>query len=190
MPERRYCLAGVVLLCLCGAARAHRLNVFAGFEDGEIRGYAYFPGGARARGVTVEIRDASGEAAETLRTDRQGAFAWRPDRRGTWTVVAQTPDGHRAKFVVSAADAAEPTPDAREDTPAGAPSGQTRPGSHDLSQELAGLRAELRALRRQVAEQRDRRRVQDIVGGIGYFIGLAGIAMYALSRRRKEDAGT
>ena len=43
------------------------------------------------------------------------------------------------------------------------------------------------ALRRDVAQMNQRLRWQDLVGGVGYILGLIGIAAYFLGARRREE---
>lgn len=47
----------------------------------------------------------------------------------------------------------------------------------------------LRPLQREIAELRDEVRLHDILGGIGYIVGIAGIAFYFLGVRRRERGG-
>ena len=71
-----------VLLCLlCGDARAHKIKLFATGEGRAIAGYVYFPGGGRARGVTVQAL-ARWARAEARRGRRARSAPWRS--RGKW----------------------------------------------------------------------------------------------------------
>jgi len=44
-------------------------------------------------------------------------------------------------------------------------------------------------LRRELHELKERERLQDILGGVGYLIGIAGIAFYFLGARRNAQEG-
>jgi nickel transport protein len=46
---------------------------------------------------------------------------------------------------------------------------------------------QLAPIRRTLEESRNRRRLLDIVGGIGYILGLMGVVLYFHSRRRRES---
>ena len=46
---------------------------------------------------------------------------------------------------------------------------------------------QLAALRRELAEFKEKQRFQDVLGGIGYLLGLAGVAFYFLGVRRSEQ---
>ena len=54
---------------------------------------------------------------------------------------------------------------------------------------MESLRAEIVELRREFADYRNSTRLRDVLGGIGYILGLAGLAFYFLGVRRKERAG-
>jgi nickel transport protein len=46
---------------------------------------------------------------------------------------------------------------------------------------------QIRPLREALQAHEERVRMRDILGGIGYIVGLAGLALWWSSRRRKED---
>jgi len=56
------------------------------------------------------------------------------------------------------------------------------------SGELRALRADVAALQEQLTRYENRTRLRDVLGGIGYILGLAGIAFYFLGTRRKAAA--
>ena len=56
---------------------------------------------------------------------------------------------------------------------------------NDLRDQLAELSAQIDALRWQVHESDERLRLRDILGGIGFILGLAGVALYMKARRRR-----
>ncbi len=187
------------LLCLTcvlfGAAnaRAHKLNVFASAEGKTIRGKAYFQGGAPARNVTVTAFGPTGEAVARTKTDDAGRFFIEADKRGDYRLLAETVDGHGGEYTLR--ESALPN-----DSPA--PAGSARPLPETASptmadatpasasgEELAALRAEVVHLEEQLLAYEDRIRLTDILGGVGYIVGITGAAYYYLgTRRRRNDA--
>jgi nickel transport protein len=173
---------------MCGTVSAHKLKVFATGEGDRIVGYVYFPGGARAHGLTVVALLPDGEPAGQAVTDDRGEFAVPVGMRCDYTLVAQTPDGHRAEFVVKAAEMSPDLP------PHNAVSGGAEtapPETRKPTEENAELRAlveeavreQVRPLREQLDAYEQEVRFRDVVGGIGYILGLAGIAFYFLGVR-------
>ncbi|HOU21896.1 MAG TPA: hypothetical protein PKX16_06700 [Kiritimatiellia bacterium] len=56
-----------------------------------------------------------------------------------------------------------------------------------LQGELQALQKQIVELRRDLAARDDRTRLRDILGGIGYILGLMGLAFYFLGTRRKTE---
>jgi nickel transport protein len=209
-------------------ALAHKLNVYAGAAGGTITGYAYFPGGGRAKGVKVEVLGPDGKVLGQTETDQDGEFAFEAGFKCDHTFVVDSGDGHRATYTVGA----DELPDglaSLEST--GQPSGQAvttvsseqsvvspvprpttyysllterSPGAepdtaarHTSSSPcVAGfaeqgeggqaLGRQIRGLREQMEGYEEKTRFRDVLGGIGYIVGVAGIAFYFLGRRQQR----
>ncbi len=180
-------LAGPVVALLLGgclAAEAHRLDLSVHQEGRTIQGTASFHGGRPVVGATVEVRLASGlEVLATTVTDREGRFAVPVDRRAALEVVVYSQDGHAAR-VPLAAEALPP--EAVGEGVAGGASAQEELArrvaqlvSEEVSRQLGPLREELAHLKRRIA-------LRDVLGGLGYFLGLAGLGAYLVARRRPD----
>ncbi|MFW6162343.1 MAG: carboxypeptidase regulatory-like domain-containing protein [Planctomycetota bacterium] len=195
--SRSLWLCAVLLAWTCGPAWAHKLNVFARAEGKALSGYAYFPGGGRATGLKVQALAPDGTVVGEATTDDQGEFTIPVTARCDYEVVAETLDGHRATFPVPARDLPDGLPPyGGGPTPAPTTSADASPVSPTTSvavtgpdDELAALveaavRKQVRPLREQIEGYEQRRRLHDIIGGIGYIVGVAGIAFYFLGARR------
>ncbi len=174
------------------AADAHRLKLFATVEDGTVSGYAFFIGGGRPEGAALVIRDAQGQELYRGTTDAAGAFSWRPPQASDLALLVDAGDGHVAEAAITegrfsvvegSASAAATGGDA--ETASGA-----LPADENVLAEMIDRSVD-RAVSRQVrplleayAAAEGRVRFNDVVGGIGMIIGLAGMALWALGRRR------
>jgi nickel transport protein len=193
-----------VLFATTQPASAHRLKLFAMVDDGVVTGYGFFIGGGRPQGAAIIIRDASGRELYRGSTDDHGAFSWRPPQPADFTLVIDARDGHTAEARITAdrfagTNADGPLAAEAVDTPAAAP---RRLGGCPTDIDpvmLADIvdRSVDRAVSRQVRplleayEAADgRARLNDIAGGVGMIVGIAGIAMWAASRRRSRSAPT
>lgn len=190
------CTTGLALLLVVtarGTAHAHKIKVFATAEGAAIRGYVYLPGGGRAQGVAVVLQDGSGAKLAEATTNRKGEFQFEAKTRSDHRIVVDTLDGHRATFLVEAVDLADDLPAANGPValPAEAdPGGKTGPppaGDAARTASIAELKQQVRQLAAQIERAEEKRRFQDILGGIGYVLGLAGIAFYFLGTRRKAE---
>ncbi|MBX9757394.1 MAG: hypothetical protein K2Y29_01370 [Beijerinckiaceae bacterium] len=179
--------AAIALLLACIAAspaHAHRLRVFATVEQGGISGYAYFVGGARAKGASVVFRDQGDRELHRASADAQGAFVWKPEAQQTIKVVVDAGEGHVATLVMDRARflggrAAVDEQEREENSMLTSTQRDMIEASVD-----AAVARHARPLMEAFEAMEARLRFNDIVGGIGMIMGIAGAAMWALSRRK------
>lgn len=166
------------------SAAAHSLRLFAEGDGTVIRGSVYFHGGNPAVDVLVTAFGPEDRKLGEARTDAQGAFTLPVRYRCDYRLLASTADGHGAEYPVAAEglSASLPPLGAETDSPVGeaaSPADEPPPADDDL----AAIRSQLSALREQLAAYEHRTRLRDVVGGIGYILGLAGIGFYVAARR-------
>jgi nickel transport protein len=184
---RRTLLLALALL-LAGAmpAAAHRLKLFATVEDGTITGYAFFIGGGRPQGSTIVIRDGAGTEVFRTTTDDEGRFAWKPPGPDRFTVVVDARDGHAAETVLEAERfGGAPMPGAAAGASQAPPQNAGEASMIEAAVDRAVAR-QIRPLLEAYDAAEGRARFNDVMGGIGMIIGLAGIALWASGRRRKD----
>ncbi|WP_243439458.1 cobalamin biosynthesis protein CbiL [Fundidesulfovibrio soli] len=196
-------LAALPLLAclLCAApALAHKVNVFAVAENGALVGEAYFSGGGKALDSLIEVFDASGAVVAQGRTGADGAF--RIPLPATFTpplrVVLRAGEGHQNDYTLTAQDLGQdlglPAQAARAPSSPASPVAQAAPAGTIDETRLAALveqavakavpaiveekLAPLRLQLTRMAEQDQSARMRDIIGGLGWIIGLVGIAAW------------
>lgn len=173
-------------------AFAHKVNVFADVEEGQIVGKVYFRGGSPAQHVTVTALDPAGRELGKATTDAEGRFRLAARCRCDTKLVADTGDGHGADYLIEAKDLPE-------DLPAGVPATdataapKAAPAERDVTAIVLpdthpskGLEREIAAFREDLDAFRQETRIRDVLGGIGYILGLSGVAFYLLGRRDKK----
>lgn len=191
------------LLALALPAQAHKLKVFAQAQGSLIEGQAYFVGGVRARGAAIRIKTSAGELLAEVTTDAEGHFSYRADRAVDLVIEADSGDGHLASWPIKAqalapafadpanqplarpteaGDAASSTSHAASPTSRAGASETGSPGLSIAELELAVAR-QIAPLREELAAERDARRLQDLLGGLGYICGFFGLAFWWKSRR-------
>lgn len=197
-------LAALLLLSTLSApALAHKLQVFAFAEGARLSGSAYFAGGGAATGARIEVRDGDGKVLAELAPDGEGRFVYTAAAPVDHLILAITGDGHQAEWRVPAAEVAagfapeeSPAPETEKSDggqvsaiidkePSSVPANAM--AALDPALESAIERAvarQIRPLREQLVAAEDRIRFQDILGGIGYIMGLTGLALWWKSRRR------
>lgn len=189
-------LAMLGLVLWPAPAFAHKLNVFAHAHGTTIQGKAYFTLNSPARNVTVTAFDPAGEEIGKTRTDQQGEFSLAARFRCDHRLVVTTGDGHGGEYTVAAAELSKDLPpraatsdrrekQSAETTPHSSP--ENTPATTREGEELEALRAQIVAMRQQLNEYGQRIRMQDVLGGIGYIVGIAGIAFYFLGVRKQKS---
>ena len=191
-----FILALAALLLAAAPALAHKVNVFAYAEGGRLMGEAYFTGGGKAQGCAVEVLDATGKKLASAQTDQEGKFSLPlPSGAPPYKVVLNAGEGHRADYSLSAAELGLATAPAAPPAPAAAPKGTVPPsldrgaslGRAELEQVLSNLlQKELAPLKAQLARLSAGRGVtaRDVLAGLGYILGLLGLAAYMRYRRQ------
>lgn len=171
----------VIWIGLPEASLAHNLRVFATAEGAWIQGQVYFAGGAAAT-ARVLIYDQQQHLVTEQSTDAQGAFRWRAEAPQDYRVVAETGDGHRAEWMITAAELVGALRHTAASEQA-APHTCLSDGAREAQLEQA-LARQLRPLREQLARAEDRLLLRDLLGGIGWIFGVAGLALWWRQRRR------
>ncbi|QJB55379.1 hypothetical protein [Pseudodesulfovibrio sp. zrk46] len=185
------CLAMALTLCLSAVSHAHKVNVFA-YVDGNLvvtdSGYSR---SKRVHDGVIEVYDvASGKMLLSGNTDTNGKFDFViPDeaRAGKMDlqILLKAGTGHQATWTVKYNEyGAAKGPFAATEEEHGHKEVATSQGSVPASEVEAVVRRELEPVKRMLAEMHDAGpSVTEIIGGIGYIIGLFGIAAYMKSRK-------
>lgn len=211
MNEKRTKKAVIVLffMCLaclvCESALAHRVNVFAWVEADTVYTKSKFGGGREVNGGKIVVMDSRGNELLTGHTDSQGEFSFKVPGRMDLRIVLVAGQGHQSEWVLHAADMGaasseektgakleeraqvEPEIDSTDKTTESAAQ-----ASETEREELEAviesiLDRKLKPIYAMLAEIRQEGPgVKDIFAGIGYILGLVGIAAYVHSRKKKE----
>jgi len=189
-------------------SRAHRILVFAAAEDRTISGYVYLSGGNRLHNVTVTVTTPEGRKLGQVTSDENGEFVFQATARCNHVFRARTADGHAAEWTIPGADLPDDLPDAAAaadtrvqpmttDTvaavnPLPLHANTEQHGNNDHLERMVSLAVarQIRPLREQLARYEQKTRFHDVLGGIGYILGVTGIGFYVLGRkqqRRREE---
>ncbi|WP_461210560.1 cobalamin biosynthesis protein CbiL [Desulfocurvus sp. DL9XJH121] len=200
----RSCAALCVLLwaflLLASPASAHRANIFAWEEGGQIKMECSFSGGKPAKNAPISVEDAATDKELlVVETNGQGeasfpvpeaARAARLDLR----LVLHAGEGHQGEWVIKADEYLGQTEGAEAPAPEAAPAAEAeKPGSGRTAavDEAALTRIVDQALdkrlgpinRRLAALSEPGPSASDVFGGIGYILGLFGVAALVRARR-------
>ncbi len=196
---------GILLLAALlggGPAWAHKVTVFAWVEGNRIYTESQFSGGRKVNHGKIQVFDDKDKMLLEGVTDDQGAFDFEIPKVCDLKIVLIAGMGHQNQWIVPADEIREA---------AGLPAG-TKPEEpvaqkqeHAQQEQLPAPAAQiltpeiekqlekildrkLHPLVRQLAEMQNRGpNLQDILGGIGYILGLVGLGAYFNYRRKTKE---
>jgi nickel transport protein len=174
-----------------GSASAHKINLFATAAGQTVSGEVYVDASTPVADAKVQVF-VGGEVAHETNSDAEGKFEFNVACRAAHRIVATAPGGHRAEWTVPAdelpgslppCDVANTTQSPRPEQAEPTPHAPTDTEALEATVEEAVAR-QVAPLRRQIREYEQRVRLHDIIGGVGYIVGLFGVASLILSRRK------
>ncbi len=204
-------LALLTLSLFCSApAYAHKVTIFAWVEGDMVHTQSKFSGGRRVKNAPVEVYDARGKKLLEGRTDDRGEFVFKSPGKGPLRIVLIAAMGHKAHWTLSAEElagsaqpSASPAPaqiprPAAKTSPAASAAPAAAPSPTAAEMQSAVQAAVEKALDKKlkpviellVDAQNPDPSFKDIVGGLGYILGLVGVGAYFNYRRRTGGAGT
>jgi nickel transport protein len=185
--------AMALALMLSGTpAHAHKMRVFATAEGAQISGYAYFSADSRAMNSKMKVAGPDGVAVFEGSTDDNGQFAFRATRRMDHVITVEGGDGHMASFTVTAAELPASLP-AAENQPVPQPAvPAVRDGdAADLRSFIdQSVARQIRPLREQLDAYQEKVWWHDVIGGIGYIVGVAGFFFGWANRKQRKEPPT
>jgi nickel transport protein len=201
------CIQGLLLVFVLSAyptpTWAHRVLVFAYAEGDTIQVESKFVSDSPVRQGKVMVLDQkTGKDLLTGQTDDQGKFSFKfpaeaAAEKMDLKIVVEAAMGHRGDWLLKAASyltGASPVK-AAEPAPAAATAPKS-PETKAVNQDQQALEAAVnKALERQLAPIKEmlteltihRTSLTDIIGGIGYIMGIFGLWAYFQSKKREDS---
>ena len=190
------CLVAALMLLAAGAALAHRVNVFAWVEGDMVFVECKYPDGTKVHEGVIRVLDSAGKELLSGKTNDKGEFSFKVPKQDDLTIVLEAGMGHRGDWPLSRQDLA-PAGEAPKPGPAAAPqaspkneapspaaaefaAGPASPPPAGIDQAIEkALDKKLAPVMKILAEMHEQKvRLTDVLGGIGYIMGLVGVAAY------------
>lgn len=183
--------AAFLTLCLWLAAAfypavsfAHKVMIF-GWVDGErVNTISKFSGGKKVKNAPVSVYNAEGALILKGTTDSGGEFSFeRPGEKGGLKVVLEASMGHKTSCLIDL----QPEETAVKQEADLVPRKEAATGQSVDVKNLEmiiekALDKKMALILRLVAEKEEKQSVSEIVSGIGYILGLVGIALWVRNR--------
>lgn len=184
-------------LFLVTPSYAHKVTIFAWVDGDVVHTESKFSGGKKVTGGDVLVLDEEGNKLLEGITDDQGEFSFKIPKKATLKVVLQAGSAHRAEWTLEAEEmggtdeptvpAVQPPKDfgAEENTKTTGGSSQAITTEEIESAVEKALDRKLQPVLKMLARSHERGpSLKDILGGLGYILGLIGIATYVHYRRK------
>ncbi len=178
---RRLIVAFAALPLVVLPAEAHRLKLFAQVTGATVTGYGFFIGGGRPQGADLLVTTPDGKEVSHLKTDPDGGFSFTPVTPGRYRLSLSAGDGHYADLDVST-----------DGMPIAAPAAATVASTSGVPADFdariaktvdAAVARQIRPLLEAYDAAEGRVRFNDLIGGLGWIVGLAGLWAWFRSRR-------
>ena len=201
----------VIFISGINPAYAHKVMIFAWMDGDTVFTQSKFSGGKKVKGGNVVVYNTQKKILLEGKTDDKGEFSFKVPKKTTLKIVLYAGAGHRAEWTVPKEDIeemsrgkpaestlkepqakmpantipSEPTENQADEMPqAPHPPG---PGADEIEQAVEkALDKKLKPVIKMLSESLNRGpTVSEILGGIGYILGLMGVGAYFHYRRKK-----
>lgn len=182
------------LIILSGTAQAHKVNIFAYAENGMVHTESYFSDGRGAMNSTVEVFEVSSKRLLlTGKTDKNGEFSFKIPQATDLRILVTASGGHKNEYFLSGdevraalgrvkASGKLPSEKVEKNNNQTFPKMMIEIDSSQLevllTQVVEKETAPIMKKLLRMEEQMHKPTIQEVLGGIGYILGLMGIAIY------------
>jgi nickel transport protein len=204
-----FCLIFTILwlLFLPVSVSAHNVTVFAWVDGDTIHTQSKFSGGKRVKNAPILVYDFKDVLLLEGKTDENGMFSFKIPQKTSLKIVSKASMGHLAVWKLRAEELGE-----AESKTAVQPIGMKAPpvtdsgsagieknvdvfestkislGKREIEEIInASLDKKLRPITQMLADAMNQKPgLTEIMGGIGYILGIVGIALYFANRKRNR----
>lgn len=194
----------ILSLIISNQAFAHKVSIFAYSEGGMIYTESYFPDGSPAVNGEIQVYDSNNRLILEGKTNNQGIYDFKVPRVDDLKIILLASMGHRAEFLLKKEDIAGTAGEAQNESKKSTELNQTDDKNNVNSQKSSNnsslndltaeevrkivseeVSKELKPVARGIAKLQEKKPgITEIIGGIGYIIGLVGIAMFFMAKKR------
>lgn len=190
------------ILAFAASAHAHKVSIFAWVEGDTVHTESKFSGGKKVNNGKVAVFDSNGKLLLEGRTDGEGLFSFKSPSGTDLDIVLTAGMGHQNSWRLSAADLGQDAPKPPTTPPTSIDTALTPPSRQPAPTPTAGgltaqdveeivsrqFEKKIQPLARAIAEAGDKGpTLSEVIGGIGYIIGLVGLGAYIRYRRQEMD---
>lgn len=187
VPVKETLVAAFLALGLLAAGPAEAHNVVADIylEGNVAEGEVGFGNGQPAPDAEVIVKDLAGTILGRTRTDAEGIFTFAVEKKIDHLFEINLGAGHVVTLELAAAElggqSQSPAAAVLEAAPTAAP------GAAELQVMIEqAVAQQVKPLRKQLLQYENKVRLHDILGGLGYILGLTGLGMWFAARKKEK----
>jgi nickel transport protein len=178
-------LPGALLMaaiCAGGShfAWAHGIRLHVHVEGDLICGRVETVGGGAVSGAKIAVYARSGVRLGSAKTDGEGRFEFKPREAVDHRFLLEDGAGHRAEVMVTTEELPASILGDGADVSGGTPASLRNVIDDAVSRHVGPLHEKIDALQSSI-------RLHDILGGIGYIVGVTGLWFYVKARRLQRQ---
>ena len=172
------------------SAFAHKVNIFAYVEGDKVYTESYFNDGKKCINSKIEVFDNQENKLLEGLTNAEGEFSFEvPQEDGDLKLVLTASMGHRAEYIISADELGDTFGSIKENFEEPVSVVFPEVSSLDLKEIQSlledALDKKLEPILREIKRSQEHKiSPTEIIGGIGYIVGIFGIVAYFLSRKK------
>jgi nickel transport protein len=189
------------IIIAAGPAGAHKAVIFAWVDGDTVYTESKFSGGRRVKGGEIIVYDLDGNKLLQGKTDDKGEFSFKVPKNTGMKIVLLAGMGHRGEWTIPSDEiqevaAGQTGATKSKETAIKEPDKQAKSafvsGSSPEEIQMAvekALDKKLKPIMKMLAESREHGiSINEILGGIGYILGLMGVAAYFNYRHKSAGA--
>jgi len=195
----KFLLYGLLIIIFLAAkpAFSHKVNIFAYVEDNHLKGDSYFYSGDKVFNGQIEVYDVQGKRIAVSKTDIHGKFSLPLPLMVSLPlrILLRAGQGHQSDYILTAAEFVTDTITSNNKLIVPAEINDAVRSTSEVKYisvvdlELIITRIlekKLVAFTTQIFKLVTERGVffQDVIGGLGYIVGMLGIALYIKARKK------
>ena len=189
----RYIVFGIAAIVFIfsfhATALAHKVYIYAWF-DGDVVHTESYSGSKKVKEARIQVFTLSGKKLLEGLTDEKGEFVFKVPQKTDLRIVVDAGMGHRNECILKREEV-ETIPDVDPEARTSGPKSEILLLKESDTRQIRAvveqiLDSRLKPIQRELARMRkeDGPGITEVVGGIGYILGLMGLVMYFKSRRK------
>lgn len=183
-----FTLIPLILFIMPNNVYAHKVYIFA-WTEGDMIHSESFSGDKKVKGGLIKVYDISGNLLLEGKTNTDGIFSFKDPQKSDLKIVLEAGMGHRAEYVFEkeeveqTSDMRSPVKPGESDIPTTPIGGLDEEDIRRIMEEVIDEKINTISKRLAKMEEDNNPGLTEIIGGIGYIIGIMGIVLYFKNRK-------